>query len=146
MNRYPLLIVLVLLALCWFMSRFIPFPIGLGLSGKVAGLIMVLVGIFLLMIAVVAFMAIKTTVMPTRVPDNLVTGGVYRITRNPMYLGMLLILCGFPLMMDTLLGFICPVIFFFLMDRTVIPREEKVEEDVFGKAYLAYKSHTRRWI
>jgi protein-S-isoprenylcysteine O-methyltransferase Ste14 len=145
MNRYPLLIVLVLLALCWFMSRFIPFPIGLGLSGKVAGLIMVLVGIFLLMIAVVAFMAIKTTVMPTRVPDNLVTGGVYRITRNPMYLGMLLILCGFPLMMDTLLGFICPVIFFSNGSYSH-SREEKVEEDVFGKAYLAYKSHTRRWI
>ncbi len=146
MNRYPLLIMIVLVALCWSLSRFFPLPLGSGLLGNVAGLIMISVGIFLLIIATGVFMARKTTVMPTRAPDKLVTDGIYRITRNPMYLGMLLILAGFPLMMDTLSGLICPIIFFFLMDYTVIPREEKVVEGVFGEAYLKYKSHTRRWI
>lgn len=146
MNRYPLLIMIVLLAFCWSFSLFFPLHPGLGLVGRVAGLIFASGGIFLLMIAMFLFMARKTTVMPTRAPDKLVTEGIYRITRNPMYLGMLLILSGFPLMMDTIIGLICPVIFFFLMDCTVIPREEKVVEGVFGKAYLEYKSRTRRWI
>lgn len=146
MNRYPLLIMMVLLALCWIVNWIFPLPLGFGLAGKVVGLMMILVGIFLIIIAVVAFMARKTTVMPTRSPDKLVTDGIYRITRNPMYLGMLLILSGFPLMMDTVVGLICPAIFFFLMDRTLIPREENVVENAFGKSYLAYKSRTRRWI
>ena len=146
MNRYPLLIMIVLLALCWGLSRLFPLHPGFGLIGKVAGFLVVSVGIFLLIIATGLFMARKTTVMPTRAPDKLVTEGIYRITRNPMYLGMLLILSGFPLIMDTIIGLICPAIFFFLMDRIVIPREEKVVEGVFGKAYLEYKSHTRRWI
>ncbi|MDI6742478.1 MAG: isoprenylcysteine carboxylmethyltransferase family protein [Smithella sp.] len=146
MNRYPLLIMIVLLALCWGISLIFPLNLGLGLMGKVAGFLIAFVGIFLLIIATGLFMARKTTVMPTRAPDKLVTEGIYRITRNPMYLGMLLILSGFPLMMDTIIGLICPAIFFFLMDRIVIPREEKVVEGVFGKDYLDYKSLKRRWI
>ncbi len=146
MNRYPLLIVFILLALCWFLSWFFPLSLGLGRTGEVAGFLIISVGIFLLIIAVGVFMARKTTVIPTRAPDKLVTDGIYRITRNPMYLGMLLILTGFTLMMDTVSGLVCPVLFFFIMDYTVIPREEKVVEGVFGEAYLKYKSHTRRWI
>ena len=146
MNRYPLLIMIVLLALCWGLSWLFPLQPGLGLIGKVAGFLVVSVGIFLLIIATGLFMARKTTVMPTRAPDKLVTEGIYSITRNPMYLGMLLILSGFPLIMDTIIGLICPAIFFFIMDRIVIPREENVVEGVFGEAYLGYKSHTRRWI
>lgn len=146
MNRYPLLIVFVLLMLCWFLNRFFPFHLGLGRIGYIAGFIIISVGIFLLIFAIGVFMARKTTVMPTRAPDKLVTDGIYRITRNPMYVGMLLILAGFPLMMDTLSGLVCPVLFFFIMDCTVIPREEKVVEGVFGEAYLKYKSRTRRWV
>ena len=146
MNRYPLLIMIVLVALCWSLSRFFPLHLGLERIGEVAGFIIIFAGIFLLIIATGVFMARKTTVMPTRAPEKLVTDEIYRITRNPMYLGMLLILSGFPLMMDTLSGLICPIIFFFLMDRIVIPREEKIVEGVFGKSYLEYKSHTRRWI
>lgn len=146
MNRYPLLIVFVLLVLCWFLSRFFPLSLRLGRTEEVAGFMIILVGILLLIIATGVFMARKTTVMPTRAPDKLITDGIYRFTRNPMYLGMLLILTGFPLMMDTISGLVCPVIFFWLMDYTVIPREEKVVEGVFGDAFLKYKSHTRRWI
>lgn len=146
MNRYPLLIMIVLLALCWGFSLLFPFNPGLGFIGKIAGLLVIAVGIFLLIIATGLFMARKTTVMPTRIPDKLVTEGIYRVTRNPMYLAMLLILSGFPLMMDTIVGLLCPAMFFFLMDRIVIPKEEKVVEGVFGEASLEYKSHTRRWI
>jgi protein-S-isoprenylcysteine O-methyltransferase Ste14 len=146
MNRYPLLIMIVLLGLCWSFSWLFPLPYGLGFYGKITGLLAMSSGIFLLFIAAGLFMARKTTVMPTRSPDRLVTEGIYRVSRNPMYLGMLLILSGFPLIMDTIIGLICPLIFFILMDRIVIPREENVIEGVFGEAYLEYKSKIRRWI
>lgn len=146
MNRYPLLIMIVMLALCWGVNWLFPLHTGAGLPGKIIGLFVVSGGVVLLFIAGGIFMSRGTTTMPTRAPNKLVTDGIYRLTRNPMYLGMLLILSGFPLIIDTIIGLICPVIFFFLMDRIVIPREEKVVEGVFGDAYLAYKSHTRRWI
>lgn len=146
MNRYPLLIMIVLLGLCWSFSWFFPLPYGLGVYGKVTGLLAISAGIFLLFIAAGLFIARRTTVMPTKAPNKLVTEGIYRVTRNPMYLGMLMILSGFPLTIGTIIGLICPLIFFLLMDRMIIPREEKVVEGVFGEDYLEYKSKTRRWI
>ena len=146
MNRYPLLIAAVLLGLCWSFSWLFPLPYSLGFYGKVIGLLAISAGIILLLIATVLFIVRKTTVMPTRSPDKLVTEGIYRVSRNPMYLGMLLILSGFPLIIDTIIGLICPLIFFLLMNRIVIPREEKVIEGVFGEDYLEYKSKIRRWI
>lgn len=146
MNRYPLLIMVVLLGLCWSFSWLFPLPYSLGLYGDLMGLLTVSAGIFLLLFAAGLFIARKTTVMPTRSPNKLVTEGIYRVTRNPMYLGMLLILSGFPLIIDTIIGLICPLIFFLLMDRIVIPKEEKVIEGVFGEDYLQYKSKIRRWI
>lgn len=137
---------IVLLGLCWSLSWLFPLDYGFGVYGNVTGLLAVSAGIFLLFIAAGLFIARKTTVMPTRAPDKLVTEGIYRVTRNPMYLGMLLILSGFPLMIDSIIGLICPLIFFLLMDRIIIPREEKVVEGVFGEDYLEYKSKTRRWI
>jgi protein-S-isoprenylcysteine O-methyltransferase Ste14 len=146
MNRYPLLVMIVLVGLCWSLSWLFPLHHGLGLVGEATGFFIVSVGIVLIVIATGLFRARGTTVMPTKAPVKLVTEGIYNWTRNPMYLGMLLILSGLPLIIDTITGFICPVIFFFLMNRIVIPREEKIVEGVFGEAYLAYKSNTRRWI
>ena len=146
MNRYPLLIMAVLLGLCWSFSWLFTLHYGLGLYGRVTGLLAISAGILLLSIAAGLFIARKTTVMPTRAPNKLVTEGIYRVTRNPMYLGMLLILSGFPLMIDTIIGLICPLVFFLIMNRIIIPREEQVVEGVFGKDYLEYKSKTRRWI
>lgn len=146
MNRYPLLIMIVMLGLCWGVSRFYPSTLDLGLAGRGAGWLLLLCGLSLLAAAAGLFRKTGTTVNPTKAPDRLVTGGIYRRTRNPMYLGMLMILAGFPLLVESPAGLLFPVIFFFLMDRSVIPKEEKVVEAVFGEAYREYKSRTRRWI
>jgi protein-S-isoprenylcysteine O-methyltransferase Ste14 len=137
---------MVLLGLCWIIKWLFPLNYGLGLYGKVTGLSAMSAGILLLSVAVGLFIARKTTLMPTKSPNKLVTEGIYRVTRNPMYLGMLMILSGFPLIIGTIIGLICPLIFFLLMDRIIIPREEKVVEGVIGEDYLEYKSRTRRWI
>lgn len=146
MNRYPLLIMMAMLGLSWGVSPLYPFPFGLGLVGKGTGGFVVLCGIALLAAAAGLFKAKGTTVNPTKEPNKLVTNGIYGVSRNPMYLGMLMILSGFPFIVESMIGLIFPVIFFLFMDRVVIPKEENVVEGVFGESYRAYKSHTRRWI
>lgn len=146
MNGYPLLIMIVMLGLCWILKWLYPLTSGLDLVGKAFGWVVVLCGISLLAIAAGLFKIKGTTVNPTKEPNKLVTDGIYRVTRNPMYLGMLLILSGFPFVVESMLGLIFPVIFFLIMDRVVIPKEEKVVEGVFGEVYRGYKSKTRRWI
>lgn len=146
MNRYPLLIMIVMLSLCWILKWFYPLISDLGLVGKAVGLVVVLCGISLIAVAAGLFKIKGTTVNPTKEPSNLVTGGIYHVTRNPMYLGMILILSGFPFVVESMLGLIFPVIFFLFMDRVLIPNEEKIVEEVFGEVYREYKSKTRRWI
>lgn len=146
MDRYPLIIMVVFLGLSLGANRIYPFNPGFGLWGQIAGGITLICGILLLVVSLGHFLMRGTTVMPTREPDKLVTEGIYRISRNPMYLGMLLILVGVPFVMASVTGLIFALLFFLIMDRSVIPREEKVVEGVFGKSYLEYTSHTRRWI
>ena len=146
MNRYPLVMTIVFIGLSWVVSRIYPFNPGLGIIGKMAGGIVLFCGVSLFLVAVGHFRIQGTTVMPTREPDKLVSEGIYRVTRNPMYLGMLLMLIGFPFVMESVTGLIFSLLFFLIMDRSVIPREERVVEGVFGEEYRWYKSKTRRWI
>jgi protein-S-isoprenylcysteine O-methyltransferase Ste14 len=128
------------------LSRYPVLKYGLGPAGVISGWIAAACGIVLLAIAGGLFMIKGTTVNPTRAPDVLVTEGIYSASRNPMYLGMVLILSGLPLIVETPSGAIFPGIFFFVMDRVVIPEEENRIEGAFGEAYRNYKIRTRRWI
>jgi len=146
MNKYPLLIMFILLALCWGVSRLYPLNFGWGVWGMAAGWIILLCGVSLLAVAFSLFLTKGTTVNPTKEPDKLVSEGIYRVTRNPMYLGMLLVLIGFPFLIESVTGLIFSLLFFLIMDLSVIPREERVVEGVFGEEYRLYKLRTRRWI
>jgi protein-S-isoprenylcysteine O-methyltransferase Ste14 len=146
MNRYPLAVTFVLLVLSFGLGWLYPIPTGLGFYGRLLGWLLLVGGASLLGVAAGLFWQRGTTVNPTKKPDQLVTDGLYRITRNPMYLGMLLILLGAPLAQDALLGFLFAIIFFLVMDKMIIPREEQVIEKSFGEPYRMYKKRTRRWL
>jgi protein-S-isoprenylcysteine O-methyltransferase Ste14 len=73
------------------------------------------------------------------------TSGVFRISRNPMYLGMTLILFGVSILVGSLTAFVSPVAFFFISEHQFIPLEEKSMENVFGESYLDYARRVRRW-
>jgi protein-S-isoprenylcysteine O-methyltransferase Ste14 len=146
MNRYPLLMMLVMLGLCMGMNWIYPVNYGFGTAGKTMGWVAILCGMALLAAAIGFFRMKETTVNPTKKPDKLVTEGIYRISRNPMYLGMVLILAGFPLVTESVIGLIFPFIFFLIMNQSVIPREERTVEGVFGDDYLRYRTRTSRWI
>lgn len=97
---------------------------------------------------VMTFRIAKTTVNP-RHPQNtsaLVTTGIYRMTRNPMYLGMLLLLVALAAALANPVSLAGPVGFVFYMNRYQIAPEETVLTNLFGETYQSYCRSVRRWI
>lgn len=92
------------------------------------------------------FLQSKTTVSPYGSPTALVTSGPFRISRNPMYLGMAAILLGIAILLGTLVMFAFPVIFVMIIETQLIPDEERKLETTFGEQYKAYKNSVRQWI
>lgn len=98
--------------------------------------------------AIAAFRAAGTTVDP-RFPDKasgLVVGGIYRYSRNPMYLGLLCLLIAWAIYLTNLLAFACLPFFVLGMNRLQIRPEEIAMEKQFGDEYHAYRKSVRRWI
>lgn len=97
---------------------------------------------------IVAFGRAHTTVSPTR-PERasqLVTGGVYRFTRNPMYLGMALWLAAWAVLLGSFLSFVFVPVFVLYLNRFQIAPEEGVLSEKFGETYRAYQKKVRRWL
>ena len=92
------------------------------------------------------FARVKTNINTFKNPDTLVTDGLFRYSRNPMYLGFLLLLLGAAIAFNTLYGLALPLAFFLAAQFWYIPFEEKRVKRIFGAAYDAYRLRTRRWI
>jgi len=113
---------------------------------RYGGLVFVLGGILLVLWAVRLFGQAGTTIKPFRQSSAVVVRGPYRLTRNPMYVGMVGVLVG----MGVLLGSLSPVIiiplFVALIDFRFIRFEEAALERTFGAEYGRYKARVRRWL
>lgn len=110
--------------------------------------IFVMVGIILVGSGVNSFRAADTTVDPLH-PDRssaLVTTGLYALSRNPMYLGMAMILAGWSFFLGAWAAFLALPLFVLYMNRFQIAGEEKFLEERFGKAFRDYRARVRRWI
>ena len=110
--------------------------------------IIALVGSLFLLPAVISFATQKTTVNPQTpsAATTLVTGGIYSITRNPMYLGMLLLLVAFAVWLGEVSAFLPVFIFFLSIDRIQIRREEESLRRIFGQAFEDYANHVPKWL
>ena len=107
-----------------------------------------LVGVAFDLLGLFAFRASRTTANPLK-PEratSLVTGGIYRVSRNPMYVGMAFLLLAWAVHLSALLPFVGPVVFVLYITRYQIQPEERVLKDIFGDSYLAYAARTRRWL
>jgi protein-S-isoprenylcysteine O-methyltransferase Ste14 len=107
-----------------------------------------IVGMIFDLFAVSQFFRSKTTVNPIK-PNNtktIVSTGLYKITRNPMYLGMLLLLIAWAIHLGVLTPFLLLPIFIWVLTIQQIIPEEKILEKNFGENYLSYKQTARRWI
>jgi protein-S-isoprenylcysteine O-methyltransferase Ste14 len=110
------------------------------------GVFPLVLGIVVNMIADNLFHTVKTTVKPGEESTVLVTNGPFRFTRNPMYLGFVLILAGVAIVLGSLTPFVVIPVFAVLMDRLFIRMEEQMLATRFGSAWQTYTRRTRRWI
>ncbi len=113
---------------------------------QVIGLLVVAVGAILSSFAAAIFQARETTKKPWGEPTAFVAQSPYTWTRNPMYLGMTTALFGLAIFFSSIAMLLAPAVFFAVIDRMVIPREEETMERLFGQDYVAYKDRVRRWI
>ena len=106
------------------------------------------IGILVIINPVVKFIKSKTTVNPVEFKnvEKLVTSGIYKYSRNPMYLGMIMIIISSTIYYLNFYSLLTPFIFYFWINRFQIKREEVFLEEKFGQEYLSYKTKTRRWI
>lgn len=110
------------------------------------GIALFVVGVWLVAQALRGFRAANTSPVPVRPTTALVLRGPYRYTRNPMYLGMLLVSAGITLAANALWPLLFLPIVIGVINRKVILREEKYLSRKFGGEYEVYKRRTRRWI
>jgi protein-S-isoprenylcysteine O-methyltransferase Ste14 len=87
-----------------------------------------------------------TTMKPFEDSTTLVTTGAYRLSRNPMYLGMAAVLAGIGLLLGSLLPLLVVPTFAVVMDVVFIRPEERMLRDAFGDSYLSYARRVRRWL
>ena len=110
------------------------------------GVPLLLAGICVTASAARAFKKAGTSLVPFEPSTALVTGGLYRYTRNPMYLGLALIALGVWVMLGTLSALLPIAAFIGIIEYHFIRAEERFLESIFGGQYLGYKGRVRRWI
>jgi protein-S-isoprenylcysteine O-methyltransferase Ste14 len=113
---------------------------------NLSGLIFILVGLILGISVGRSFKRSDTEIHTFKKPRKLVTSGAFAYTRNPIYVGFTLLLCGSAFVFGTPLSFLFPVIFFVVANFWYIPFEENNMQQIFGEDYQNYRSRVRRWI
>lgn len=143
----PLVALLVALAM-WGIARADTGSLALGPARLPLAIALALTGAAVDLAALQAFRRAGTTVNPMKpqAASSMVTSGVFRLTRNPMYVGLAFFLCGWAVFLGSWLAFPGPLVFAAYVTRFQILPEEKALSTLFGAEYLAYKAAVRRWL
>jgi protein-S-isoprenylcysteine O-methyltransferase Ste14 len=142
----PLVFFLIAILLTVALHFLLPFRELIAFPWRLAGLLPLLVGLILNVLADRSLKRHKTTVKPWEKSTALVTDGVFRLSRHPMYLGMVLMLAGVAILLGSLTPWCVLLALVLLFEARFITAEESVLEGSFGEAYRAYKKQVRRWI
>ena len=128
------------------LNEFYPAARYTSVAGQVVGAVFILVGLVLLVIAGGLFKQAGTDMIPFKNVTALVTTGVYRFTRNPMYLGMALVLIGCAVTVGASSALIVPPVFMVIIEVRFIRREEDMLREIFPEEFPAYCQRVRRWL
>ncbi len=126
--------------------RWCPLRRVLGPPAAYAGIVLLVLGIAMSASAVAAFKRLGTPVIPFQRSTALVTTGLYRFTRNPMYLGLVAALVGAAVLSGTLGAWLPIPAFVWILTTRFIHGEERFLEEIFGEAYVRYRRRVRRWL
>ena len=142
----PPLVVLILVISTFFSSKKIDL-IQIPFQSLIS-IFILSIGILILLNPVLKFKKSKTTINPIKFKkvNKLVTSGIYKYSRNPMYLGLLMIVISSSIFYLNIYSILTPLFFYLWINRFQIKREEVFLEEKFGQEYLSYKTKTRRWI
>jgi protein-S-isoprenylcysteine O-methyltransferase Ste14 len=144
----PPAIALLVAAAMWALSRVtssLQVPTGVRL---LLALAVALVAIGFSAAGVISFRLAKTTLNPTQpqLTSSLVSSGIYTVTRNPMYVGLLLLLIAWAIFLSSIWALLGPAAYFLYIGRFQIAPEERALTALFGAEYIAYVSKVRRWL
>jgi protein-S-isoprenylcysteine O-methyltransferase Ste14 len=143
---HPPIVALMFIVIAYFLGRFAPLFFTAPVILRYLGLAMTFVGFLLGIGAFIEFRKARTTLDPHGSARQLVTSGIYRFTRNPIYLGFLLMVIGLPLNSGLYWGIVMAPFYMMTMARLVIEHEETYLEKKFKNQYPGYKSRVRRWL
>ena len=134
--------ILLMVPLAWVWPLVTVFPVPYNVFGVVP----LCVGLAFAIWGSRKFDQVGTTVKTFDQPDRLVTDGLFRVSRNPMYLGMALVLLGIACLFGGLVPFLVLILFMGWVHRQFIRHEEAMLFTQFGQDWLEYKARVRRWI
>ena len=137
---------LIALVLMFLLNHFMPVSLLIFVPVRVFGGLLVILGLAVTVMAAMLFKNAGTPFRPFEKPTMLVTEGLYQYSRNPMYLGMVVILFGTWIALGSLSPVIVIPVFFFIIQEGFIREEEKRLEDAFDEDYFKYKEKVRRWL
>lgn len=144
----PPLVALAIAVAMWAGAGDIPaFPVATGLRSILAPLV-ALIGGACAIAGTVSFRRARTTVNPLKPASasSLVTSGIYGVTRNPMYVGLLMALVAMAIYLATIAALIGPLLFMLFIHRFQIVPEERALAEKFGPEYTEYAQRVRRWL
>jgi len=142
----PLILLVLSIAVTALLQWMFPIHVIPLAPARIIGIVLFLGGLTLGFPAVLGMIRARTSPNPNRPPTALVSGGIYRITRNPMYLGMLISYAGLFIFTQSLWWLIFLPLLAWLMTIWVVIPEEKFLDQKFGEEYVQFKMHVRRWI
>mgnify|MGYP002840138622 FL=1 len=146
-NKIPPPIVTIFFGLCIYLSRSY-FPVFSGSALNVLSIFFFVCGIFVFAAAVISFKKQKTTVNPISIENasSLVVSGIFKYSRNPMYLGMSFVLLGLTFKFNVIGGLLFTGIFMLFITIFQIKPEEVAMEKLFDQEWKDYTKNVRRWL
>ena len=144
----PPVIALIITAIMWGLSSYLP-SLSLDIDlHHIPTVTLVFIGVMFDLLGLLAFRRLRTTIDPLN-PDKastLVTSGVYRITRNPMYVGLAILLLSWAVHLAMLCPFVGPILFVLYINRfQVIPEEQAMRRN-FDQEFKVYADRVWRWL
>ncbi len=142
------LLVLFCLGGGWVAHHFYPVHLlpDLGVTAPIVATIVCVAALAIGLSGVRQFHRHDTPTSPFKPTSTLVTSGVFRHTRNPMYLGLVMLTVGVALAVNSLAFLLAAILLAVLLQLAVITPEERLLSATFGEAFESYRSHTRRWL
>lgn len=144
----PPLLYIAMFVVAVLLQRFLPSNKSFFYTStsKVIGAVVILAGFFFNLPALRQFFKTKNTLVTVKPANSLQTTGIYAISRNPMYVSLLLFYIGLSFIIGNWWHLIILPVLFLLVQEYVIKREEKYLDRRFGQSYHNYRSKVRRWI